>query len=456
MSASYAAHNGAMPCADPRHMLARAPMRWQQIMAIGFCALLNALDGYDVLSISFASPGIAAQWHVARAALGIVLSMEIIGMGVGSVLLGRLADRIGRVPVVIGCLAVMALGMLATTQAPSIAVLAATRLLTGLGIGGMLATTNALAAEYANDRRRPTAVALMAAGYPVGAIIGGAAASALLVHGDWRQVFFLGAGAALVLLPLVVLVLPEPVGALMQRGQDDALSRVNRSLRSLGHAPVASLPTPTPRAPKSAPRAPESAPTPGLLSAQMRALTLMLTLAYFLHVLSFYFVIKWVPKIVVDMGFAPSAAGGVLVWANVGGLAGALAFSFAVTRVALRPLLIATMCASAVLVALFGHAPADLHLLALAAGAAAFFTNGGIVGLYALIAGSFPASLRAGGSGLVIGIGRSGAAVGPIVAGFLFQAGFGLGLVAALMALGSGLSAVILALMPKRPPHQTD
>ena len=93
---------------------------------------------------------------------------------------------------------------------------------------------------------------------------------------------------------------------------------------------------------------------------------------------------------------------------------------------------------------------------ALAAGAAAFFTNGGIVGLYALIAGSFPASLRAGGSGLVIGIGRSGAAVGPIVAGFLFQAGFGLGLVAALMALGSGLSAVILALMPKRPPRQTD
>ena len=81
---------------DIRRQLDEAPMARPQIAAIILCVLLNALDGFDVLAISFASPGIAAEWRVDRAALGLVLSMELIGMAAGSVLLGGLADRMGR------------------------------------------------------------------------------------------------------------------------------------------------------------------------------------------------------------------------------------------------------------------------------------------------------------------------------------------------------------------------
>ena len=132
---------------DPRRTLAEVPMTPRQIVAVGMCVLLNALDGFDVLSISFAAPGIAREWGIDRAALGLVLSMELFGMMVGSITLGQVADRIGRRPTVIGCLVVMALGMTATTQVPSIAALALTRLFTGLGIGGMLAVINARAAD---------------------------------------------------------------------------------------------------------------------------------------------------------------------------------------------------------------------------------------------------------------------------------------------------------------------
>ena len=62
---------------DPRRLLAENPMHWRAIVAIGLCVALNALDGFDVLSISFASPGIAQEWHVGKAALGIVLAMEL-------------------------------------------------------------------------------------------------------------------------------------------------------------------------------------------------------------------------------------------------------------------------------------------------------------------------------------------------------------------------------------------
>jgi benzoate transport len=427
---------------DPRRTLAQSPMTARQVLAIAMCVALNALDGFDVLSISFASPGISQEWGIDRAALGIVLSMELIGMAVGSVLLGQVADRLGRRPTVLGCLVVMAAGMLSTTQVTTIGALAATRLFTGLGIGGMLAVTNALVAEYANDRWRGAAVAIMAAGYPMGAIAGGAIASALLATGGWRQVFMLGAAMTAVFLPLAALLLPESVGALLHRRPDDALARVNRSLRALGHGPAQALPPIEPDARK--------AHLAELFTRGIAPVTVLLTVAYFLHIMTFYFILKWIPKIVVDMGFSPSSAGGVLVWANVGGLVGGLLFSALSLRFALRPLLVGFMLASSVLVTVFGLGQADLQGLSWAAAAAGFCTNAAVVGVYALIAASFPTAIRGGGTGFVIGIGRGGAALGPVVAGFLFQAGLGLAPVAAIMASGSLLAALALLALPRR------
>jgi len=427
---------------DPRKTISGTPMTARQTLAIAVCVLLNALDGFDVLSISFASPGIAQEWGIDRAALGVVLSMELIGMAAGSVLLGQVADRIGRKATALACLFVMALGMLATTQVASIEMLAATRLFTGLGIGGMLATTNALVAEYANDKWRGAAVAVMAAGYPMGAIAGGAIASQLLATGGWRDVFWLGAGMTAACIPLIPLLLPEPPGSLLQRRKGDALAAVNRSLRALGHGAVSALPPAEPDAPRAG--------LGELFARGMAPVTVLLTTAYFLHIMTFYFILKWVPKIVVDMGFSPSSAGGVLVWANVGGLVGGLLFSALSLRFAVRGLLVAFMVASTVMVTVFGQGQADLQGLAWAAAAGGFCTNAGVVGLYALVAGSFPTAIRAGGTGFVIGVGRGGAALGPVVGGFLFQAGLGLPLVAGIMACGSLVAAGALLALPMR------
>ncbi|MBU6267906.1 MAG: MFS transporter [Sphingomonadales bacterium] len=417
-------------------------MTVMQIVAIGVCVLLNALDGFDVLSISFASPGIAKEWHIERGALGVVLSMELFGMAAGSVLLGQVADRIGRKATTLLCLCVMALGMLSTTQVGSIGALAATRLFTGIGIGGMLATTNALVAEYANDKWRGAAVAIMAAGYPVGGIAGGAIASGLLAHGDWRQVFWLGFAMTAICLPLVPWLLPEPVSALLQKRRGDTLARVNATLAKLGHEGVNGLPPVEPGARK--------AHIAELFRGGMAPVTVLLTAAYFLHILTFYFILKWTPKIVVDMGFTPSAAGGVLVWANVGGLLGGLVFSALSLRFGLRGLLVAFMLASTAMVTAFGQGHADLHALSMAAAAGGFCTNGAVVGIYALVAASFPTAIRGGGTGFVIGVGRGGAALSPIVGGVLFQAGLGLNRVAMVMACGSLVAAAALLVLPRR------
>jgi MFS family permease len=89
---------------DPRTILLERPMGRLQIAAVALCVALNALDGFDVLAISFAAPGISSDWGIDRAALGVVLSMELIGMALGSVALGGFADRAGRRPSILVCL----------------------------------------------------------------------------------------------------------------------------------------------------------------------------------------------------------------------------------------------------------------------------------------------------------------------------------------------------------------
>lgn len=436
--------SGGLDADDPRAIVGRAPMGWAQIVAVGITVLLNALDGFDVLSISFAAPGIAQEWGIDRAALGVVLSIELFGMAFGSVLLGGVCDRVGRRPMVLGCLVVMALGMLASSFAQNIWFLAVTRLATGLGIGGMLAATNAVVAEYSNDRHRSLAVGIMAAGYPLGAVLGGAFASWLLIDHPWRSVFLFGSITTALCIPIVMFLLPETVPWLTEHQPKNALARINAGLRRMGHRQVTALPDVEPAKPGIS--------TARLFANGMAPVTILLTLAYFAHILTFYFILKWVPKIVVDMGFAPSSAGAVLVWANVGGFLGSIVFSLLTSRFRLDPLTIGTMLISTLMIILFGRSASELTQLSLLAAVAGFFANGGVVGLYALCARSFPTELRAGGTGFVIGVGRGGAALSPIVAGLLFAAGFGLPVVAMGMALGSTLAAATLfvLLMRKR------
>ncbi|MEI9852098.1 MAG: MFS transporter, partial [Sphingomonas sp.] len=309
---------------DPREIVDQGRMGALQIGAVAVTVGLNALDGFDVLSISFASPGIAAEWGIDRAELGMVLSMELIGMAVGSLLLGGLCDRIGRRVTILGCLVCMAIGMWMASRAGSVTELWMWRVLTGLGIGGMLAAINAVAAEHSSRRRRNLALAIMVIGYPVGAVVGGTIAAMLLKGGDWRAVFEFGAICTAAFIPLVWFLVPETVHYLAERQPKGALERINGTLRRMGHETVAALPERGLEA--------KSRSVTDLFKPALIATTLLLTLAYFAHVISFYYVLKWLPKIVVDMGFAPSGAAGVLVWANVGGASGGAVFGLLAMR----------------------------------------------------------------------------------------------------------------------------
>src|ERR1700734_2885471 len=323
---------------DPRATISAAPMSVLQVIAVAITIGLNALDGFDVLSIAFASPGIASEWHIDRGALGIVLSMELIGMAIGSVLLGGVADKIGRRPTILGCLVVMTAGMFMATTSRGVVDLSLWRVLTGFGIGGVLAAINAVSAEFSNAKRKNLCVSIMAIGYPIGGVLGGLVVQNLLKGGDWRTVFYFGAGITAVFIPLVLLFVPESVHWLTQKQPAGALAKINRVMARMGHGPIGALPALSVDARK---RSIGDIFGPGLL-----ATTVIVAVAYFFHVMTFYFVLKWIPKIVVDMGFAASSAAGVLVWANLGGATGGAVLGLLGLRFGMKALTIGVMLIS--------------------------------------------------------------------------------------------------------------
>ena len=407
-----------------------------QISVVCLTVLLNALDGFDVLSISFASPGIMREWGINRAALGIVLSMELIGMAFGSIFLGSVADKIGRRPTVLGCLVVMAVGMYTATTATDVYTLSAWRIVTGLGIGGMLAVINAVAAEFSNARRRHLSVSLMAIGYPLGAVFGGMVARELLKENDWRAVFYFGSAVTATLIPIVYFAVPESVHWLARKQPQGALDRINATMARMGHAAVAALPTITAEG--------KGTSVSDIFTGTLRRTTILVTLAYFLHITTFYYILKWIPEIVVRFGFDPSTAAGVLVWTNVGGATGGALFGLLTLRYNVRTLTIVMLALSTIAVTIFGMSPADLQRLSIVSAIAGFCANAGIVGLYAILAQAFPTHVRASGTGFAVGLGRGGSVIAPIIAGFLFEGGLALPLVSLALGLGSLLGAITI------------
>jgi MFS family permease len=429
----------------PKQMIDDGAMHWRQWLVIVLMVILNALDGFDVLSSAFAAPGITKDWSIPRSELGIVLSAELVGMGFGSILLGGFADRFGRKMAMLTCLVFMAIGMYLASTATSVNPMLGFRFITGIGIGGMLAATNAVTAESSNVAFRRTAIAAYVAGYPLGAIIGGIAASQWLLpdHG-WRAIFLFGAVVTALLIPIVAWLVPETVAFQVTKRN---LSGANRTLQTFGKAPIEALPPELEEMAK--PRL-----TDILSNPKLRPITLLLSFGYMFHTITFYYILKFAVQIVSDYppGYPPAEAATVLTWANVGGFVGSLTFGFVMARLGIRWPTALMLLIGAVGVGAFGLGRETLSGWQWATILTGFFTNAAISGFYAAFARGFPTHARGTGTGFALGVGRLGAAGSPIIAGALFTwlGNDQLLVVSCIMATGSLMSLILFLFLPEQ------
>ena len=393
-----------------------APMSRFQIRAVTVCLLVNVLDGFDVLVIAFVAPEIAREWAISPEALGVLFSSGLAGMTLGSLLLAPLADVYGRRPTIILSLLATSIGMVASSYAETLFFLAFTRVLTGLGIGAMLASIATIVAEYSSARRRAAAVGFSLAGYPIGAIFGGLVTVALIEAFNWQTVFVVGGLLTAATIPLVMLYVPESLDFLLTRRTADTLPKVNRLLAKMDRAPLSELPLQA-DVTRSGNR------ILGLFQPALRGPTLLIWSCFFLTMSSLYFAQIWTPKIMVDAGFdlSQGVSAGVLI--QVGALIGIFALGILTAKLTVQTTAALLMVFGFVAMAVFSQAMADPTWLMLVAVCVGLGVNASVVALYALIPEIYPPQVRTTATGWAIGAGRLSAVFAPIVAGYLLGAG---------------------------------
>ena len=422
---------------DPRAAIAARPMTLAQWLIIAIPVLINLVDGFDVRALAQAADPLSKEWKLSPGELGELLSYNLIGMAVGALAVSPMADSIGRRPAILLCLTLMTLGMFGAALSTGYWSLAAARLVTGIGIGGMTSTAGAIAMEYASAQRRELAPSMVAAAYPVGSIVGGFVAIAVLGEFGWRGIFWFGGLLSLVLIPISWLWLPESLDFLLARQPRNALAKTNRILTRLDLPLLDALP------PSQSTGGGKAAALKEIVRPENRFEVMRLCLAQGLNMFSFYFIINWAPKWVTELGFSTETGISYSIFLSVGGIAGALFTGWIAWRVGVRNMMIATLVGMAALIALFGSLPANTALLAghaVPLGAAMF---GSAAACWLTIAYAFPPQLRATGLGIGTTFGRIGSVFGPSTAGYLLEAGMGKPLICMLLAAPAVLASFI-------------
>ena len=405
------------PLASPVESTRLTPL---QYAVVSICFLMNMLDGMDVMVISYTATSIGAEWGVAAPQLGIVFSAGLLGMAIGGMGLSPIADRIGRRAMIISCAGIMGVSIAATSLVQSVEMLGFMRLISGLGIGGMLASTATITAEYAPKKTKDFWVSLVVSGYPVGAVLSGLVSASIIAESGWRAVFLVAGCITLLTLPFVLILLSESLDFLLKAQPVNALFRANRILRQLRQPTLTVLPilTVDHQAKSSINK---------LLSSPQRIPTFWLWAALFMVFATLYFLTSWIPKLAVSTGLSIELAiySGTIF--NVGAFAGILTQGYLSSQFGLRRTICGFLIGTAALMVGFGFVSGSFWTLVIL-GLIGFGVQGGFVGMYAVAARLYPTQIRATGVGWAMGLGRVGAIVGPLIGGVLIGAGFSMSL----------------------------
>ena len=402
----------------------------QQFIVIALCLLVNMLDGFDITAMAVVANDVSIEMNIPDHQLGLVFSFSLAGMMLGAMFLASLSDVFGRRKVILYALLIVGLSVVATAYVNSIALLIVLRFISGLGAGAMLASQATLASEYSSERFRALSVAVVTAGYPLGAMFTGVVGGYLVPEFGWRSMFLAGGVVTLFLWLIACLLLPESLQFLLNKKPNNALQKINAILKRFSAEPISSLPANDEQVSKGV-----IANILSLLDPVYRVKTITLWVSFMFAVFTLYYFLSWLPKSLINEGFDAEFGRQAFTLFNLGGVVGIFLLGALAARWKLSRVVSLFFLSAALLMFSFSlFSTEKVGILVLVTGIG-LLMQGGFVGLYALPAKLYASDIRSTGVGWAIGLGRLGAVFGPAVAGYLIASGISIEMNFAIFAM---------------------
>lgn len=407
---------------------------WQRKVLV-LLGIATFFEGFDQLLVAYSMPLIKVEWQLTPVELTMVVTTGSAGMLLGAMFTGVLADRFGRIRVVVAAMLVTALASLLLMVSPSIEVFAALRFVQGLGIGGEVPAAAVFVNELAKAHARGRFVLLYELAFPAGLSSAALIASVVVPVFGWRALYLIGALPAVLAL-LVIREVPESPRWLASRGDTERAERAMRTIedrvstaterRSPEREVGTATPLPEPSPVSDVPGEKEgSARVRDLFGGRYRRRTAVLAVLWFAGFLVNYGLTTWLPTIYTSLYHVPiqTALNYTLV-SSLSGFLGCVAVALLVDRIGRR---------ASIAVGLGGAGLPLLALAALGAGQstsvvvwstlATFFIYASTICLYLYTPELYPTRSRGTGISFHGAIGRVGMIVGPVLVGSLMSAG---------------------------------
>ncbi|MGM9540903.1 MFS transporter [Anaerovibrio sp.] len=373
-------------------------------------------DAMDTGLISFVLPILAKDWGLAPEQMGWIGSVGFIGMALGAVISGTIADRIGRKLVFSLTVVLYSLATGACALSWNYESLLIFRFLVGFGLGGELPVAATLMTEYAPTKLRGRFIVLLESFWGLGWLAAACIAYLLIPQYGWQIAFFIGALPAVYVF-MIRLHMPESVRYLISKGRIGEAQEIVLMLEKKLH--VASAPfdkelsdvekgTSTVAEPKFS----------SLWSGMFARRTLMLWLAWFGINFSYYGIFMWLPSIVFQQGFTVVKTFEYVLIMTLAQLPGYYCAAWLVDVIGRKYTLSLFLLISGVASYFFGNAATPGELLAWGA-AMSFFNLGAWGVLYTYTPELYPTAIRALGSGWAAGFGRIGSMIAPAMVGMM-------------------------------------
>lgn len=430
---------GAIAPVDIGGVLDHGPFTSMQKMVVMLAAFAIVMDGFDGQLIGFAIPMLIQEWGISRTAFAPAVAAGLVGMAIGSMCAGVIADRIGRRLVLATSVFVFGASTVAIGFAPDVTTIAVLRFIAGLGIGGALPSASTVTAEFTPAHRRTVAVTATIVCYPLGGMLAGLFASAILPVLGWRGLFWIGGALPVAYSALLFAKLPESPRYLARHKQRwmelrELLARMARPLQ-----PGVVFVDPAEQVVE------QRAGFGALFEAGRLRDTLGIWFGFFAVMLATYSAFSWLPTMLAAEGLPVTLASSGLTAHNLGGVIGALGCALAISRFGSRGPLI--LCCVGAAASAFALTTVDIAQnttsLMVGLGIHGMFVNGVQAPMYALCAFVYPTMVRATGTAAALSFGRLGAILSSFAGAVVITSG---GAAAYLSMLGFAMVASLLAL----------